>query len=554
MKRAVHYISQLFKRFRPRLLGIVTLGILALALTAALTTAWMSSTRSRTQMIAQGLQITGNLAGQSTLALFFGSPENAEKPLQAIMGFPNIETAGIFDVDGEVLLVLGESPDPTIKLNRNFGSMRPLLVHQTPFAWHFVAPVYTGTGATVLGGDDSPFEMEPPPIEYLGFAYVSMNKRALHALNLNIFFYNILIGLSFGLVIVFVLNIAIKRLTHPLTVLSSLMRESEEKDTYVFADLKGPEEITDIARVYNRMMASLEERDRRLRQHRAVLQTEVALRTQELVQARDTALSANRYKSEFLANMSHELRTPLQAIIGYADVVKEDLVMEGRAECVEDLERIIHNAQRLLNMINNILRLAKAEAGRMEIRLQAVDLRTLAQEAVDTVQPLVRKNNNKLEIIVEDEGNILIDREKLLQVVLNLLSNAGKFTTNGNIVLDIHQSPKLLTIKVSDTGIGLTSEQQSIIFEEFRQVDGSYTRKFEGTGLGLTITRRFCELMGGRIEVESEPGRGTTFIIQIPLPITQEARSDGPSGLKERHLGVEGNPDHGNESDVSRHL
>lgn len=519
MKRIAPFINRLFSRFRPRLLALVTLGIIALAVTSAVTTAWMSSARSRAQMIAQGLQITANLAGQSTLALLFGSPENAEKPLEAVIGFPNVESVGIFDAEGAELLVLGESATALPKLVKPVGSMRPSLVHQTPFAWYFVAPVYAGSSSMLLDEEMSPFELSTPPQEFLGFAFVSMNKRALHALNLNIFVNNILIGLSFAMVIVVVLNLAINKLTNPLTVLSSLMRESEEKDTYVFADLNGPQEITDMARVYNRMMASLEERDRRLRQHRAVLQTEVAIRTQELVQARDAALSANRHKSEFLANMSHELRTPLQAIIGYADIIKEDLVMEGKEDSIEDLERIIHNAQRLLNMINNILRLSKVEAGRMEVRLQAVNLRTLAKEAAETVQPLLRKNNNLLEIIVEDEQDILIDREKILQAILNLLSNAGKFTVDGKIALSIHQTSSLLTIKVSDTGIGLTSEQQRIIFEEFRQVDGSYTRKFEGTGLGLTITRRFCELLGGSIQVESEEGRGSTFTIRIPLPI-----------------------------------
>lgn len=536
MKRIAHLINRLFSRFRPRLLALVTLGIIALAVTSAVTTAWMSSARSRAQIIAQGLQITGNLASQSTLALLFGSPENAEKPLEAVIGFPNVESAGIFDADGDVLLLLGESTSALPRMIKPVGSMRPSLVHQTPFAWYFVAPVYAGSSSMLLDGEESPFELEAPAQEFLGFAFVSMNKRALHALNLNIFVNNILIGLSFALVLVVVLNLAIKKLTYPLTVLSSLMRESEEKDTYVFADLNGPQEITDMARVYNRMMASLEERDRRLRQHRAVLQTEVAIRTQELVQARDAALNANRHKSEFLANMSHELRTPLQAIIGYADVIKEDLAMEGKEDSLEDLDRIIYNAQRLLNMINNILRLSKVEAGRMEIRLQAVNLRTLAKEAAETVQPLLRKNNDMLEIVVEDEQDILIDRDKILQAILNLLSNAGKFTVDGKIVLSIQQTQTLLTIKVSDTGIGLTPEQQRIIFEEFRQVDGSYTRKFEGTGLGLTITRRFCELLGGSIQVESEEGRGSTFIIRIPLPIESSVLQDDDKLTPESQL------------------
>jgi len=186
------------------------------------------------------------------------------------------------------------------------------------------------------------------------------------------------------------------------------------------------------------------------------------------------------------------------------------------------LRRVIHNAERLLSLINNILRLAKAEAGRMELQLQNVNLHELAREAADTVQPLLRQNGNSLETSVKAEGKIEIDREKLLQATLNLLSNAAKFTSDGRIGLEVMQTSRLLTIKVTDTGIGLSPEQQRIIFEEFRQVDGSYTRKFEGTGLGLTITKRFCEMMGGHIEVQSRLNQGSVFSIRIPLPVVAQ--------------------------------
>ncbi|WP_305041591.1 sensor histidine kinase [Geoalkalibacter sp.] len=517
-----HFAMRKFTSFRTRLLGIVTLGIFCLALTSALTTSWVSSTQARDQMIAQGLQITGHLAGQSALALLFGSAENAEKPLLAILAFPNVDSAGVFDNQGRPLLIFGEKNLELARERRDKAALQSVIAAETPFAWYFVSPVYAGAGTELREALDSPFEPAPLPRELLGYAYVSMNKRALHALNFQILFNNLLIGFSFSLVLLLVLNLGIKRLTKPISQLSDLMRKSEEENAYVFANLSGPAEITHMAGVYNRMMASLEERDRRLREHKDILQTEVAIRTQELVQARDAALSANRHKSEFLANISHELRTPLQAIIGYADVVREDLEMEGLDEHAEELRRVIHNAERLLSLINNILRLAKAEAGRMELQLQNVNLHELAREAADTVQPLLRQNGNSLETSVKAEGKIEIDREKLLQATLNLLSNAAKFTSDGRIGLEVMQTSRLLTIKVTDTGIGLSPEQQRIIFEEFRQVDGSYTRKFEGTGLGLTITKRFCEMMGGHIEVQSRLNQGSVFSIRIPLPVVAQ--------------------------------
>ena len=505
--------------FRTRLLGIVSLGITCLALTAALTTALVTSKQVRTQMVAQGLQITGNLATQSVLALLYASEENAEKPLQAIMGFPNIDRAGIFDSTGIPLLIMGAEGAELPDLETFRQEQQPMLVSETAAAWYFLAPVYAGASAESQALDDSPFQLERPIREFLGFSYVGMNKAALRAIKLKIFANNILIGLSFALVLVFILNFGIKRLTRPLYQLSEIMREAEREGAYMYADLHGPQEITHMAGVFNRMMTSLEERDRRLRRHQGMLQHEVAVRTKELVEARDAALAASRTKSEFLANMSHELRTPLQAIIGYADVIREELDLDGKDESAGELERVIYNAQRLLALINNVLGLAKVEAGRMEVQLEPVSMRRLVQEAVDAVEPIVRGNRNQLEVTVDEGPVIHIDREKTLQAALNLLSNAGKFTTDGVVALTVTQSPDLLQIRVADTGIGIASDKQKIIFEEFRQVDGSTTRRFEGTGLGLAITRRFCELMGGSVQVESTLGRGAAFTIRIPLPI-----------------------------------
>ncbi len=518
--------------FRARLLAIVTVGILCLALTAALTTAWMAGKQARAQMVAQALQITGSLADQSVLALLYGSQENAEKPLQTILSFPGVDLAGIFDSDARPLLVLGGGREGRAAVpGEAYSSKGPLLVRETTLDWYFWAPVFSGSPAQRDPAAEL-FELEPARQELLGHVHVVMNKTALRDIQLNILYNNLWIGLAFALVLVVILNFGISRLTRPLYQLSEIMKKAERGETHVHADLEGPREITHMAGVFNRMMESIEERDRGLRRHRALLQSEVAIRTQELVQARDAALTANRLKSEFLANMSHELRTPLQAIIGYSDVIKEELEAEGMAENARDLGRVIYNAKRLLSLINNILGLAKIEAGRMELRLQSVDLRELIRESFDTVGPILRANNNTFDFVLLGEHTLEIDREKLLQTLLNLLSNAGKFTRDGTIVLELLHESHLLTVKVSDNGIGLTNEQQQIIFEAFRQVDGSATRKFEGTGLGLAITKRFCELMGGSIGVESEAGRGSTFTVRIPLPVS--AALDDPSASLEK--------------------
>jgi len=509
--------------FRSRLLLIVACGILGLALITSLTTAWVTSQRAAEQMVAQGLKIVDTLAGLSVLSLLYESPVNAEKPLEAITSFPDVSQAGIIKPDLEPLVVGGTTSQPVTIPAEAARLGAATLLNENYNDWLFVAPVIAGSKQA--DDSDSLFQQsETPEKELLGFVYIVMEKNSLRSMQRNVFFNNIGIATSFALILVFFVNLGIKRLTRPLYDLVDLMRHAEQAGTHVYTDIRGPKEIARMAVVFNKLMSTLEDRDQRLQQHGKMLQAEVEVRTQELVQARDAALTANRHKSEFLANITHELRTPLQAIIGYSDVIKEDLELSGMNESAEELERVIRNAHRLLSLINNILDLAKIESGRMDLRMQKINLPTLFKEAADTVMPILRQQNNQLIIEADsDLQDLEIDREKLLQMLLNLLSNAGKFTFNGTVTLHSELTKNKLEIKVIDTGIGLSNEQQQIIFEEFRQVDGSSTRKFEGSGLGLAITKRFCELMGGTISVQSSSGNGSTFCLHIPLPIPQVA-------------------------------
>jgi PAS domain S-box-containing protein len=249
--------------------------------------------------------------------------------------------------------------------------------------------------------------------------------------------------------------------------------------------------------------------------------TEKKMLDLQLEEAKDAAESANRAKSTFLANMSHELRTPMNAIIGYSEMLAEDAEDEGHDEMVPDLEKINAAGKHLLALINDILDLSKIEAGRMELFLETFDLRQMLDEAVSTVMPLITKNGNTLETdFAGDLGNVRVDLTKLRQALFNLLSNAAKFTENGTITLaakkDLRDDGEGLTLSVSDTGIGIADDKLDAVFEEFSQADDSTTRDYGGTGLGLPISRRFCQMMGGDITVTSEPGKGTTFTIDIP--------------------------------------
>lgn len=256
----------------------------------------------------------------------------------------------------------------------------------------------------------------------------------------------------------------------------------------------------------------------------------------EAVAARNAAESANRTKSAFLANMSHELRTPMNAIIGYSEMLieeAEDLGVEGFAP---DLQKIRSAGKHLLALINDVLDLSKIEAGKMTLFLEDFDVADMVRDVAGTIQPLVEKNGNALTIAVAPEcGKMHADLTKVRQTLFNLLSNAAKFTEKGTIRLSVSRTADAgrMSFEVEDSGIGMTPEQLGKLFQAFTQADDSTTKKYGGTGLGLVISRKFCQIMGGDISVRSALGRGTTFAVDLPVEVTglHEAAAPAPQPL-----------------------
>jgi signal transduction histidine kinase len=250
--------------------------------------------------------------------------------------------------------------------------------------------------------------------------------------------------------------------------------------------------------------------------------TEQALTLAQEAQAQ--AERATKAKSLFLANMSHELRTPMNAIIGYSEMLQEEAEENGHDEYVPDLTKVQSAGRHLLSLINDVLDLSKIEAGKMTLFLEDFDIGEMVGEVASAVQPAIDKNGNTLTVAVAPGiGSMRADVTKVRQTLFNLLSNAAKFTNNGQVALtatrETADDEAWLLFRVTDSGIGMTPQQLATVFQAFTQADSSTTKKYGGTGLGLTITKSFCEMMGGSITVASEAGRGSTFTVRLPAEV-----------------------------------
>src|SRR5436189_4150890 len=469
----------------------------------------------RSRMVRDLRTLAAVVGTNGSSALDFDDEEFATKTLAALAATPNITTAAIYTKDGRVLA----------KYLRDKQSELP---PEQPGAEQYVFKNgYLMLFHPILRGE-----------ERIGSIYL---QSTLHEMNVRLMRYGliggaIVLGAS---LIAFLFSSRLQRvISQPVLSLAHTAKVvSERKDYSLRAEKRTDDEIGFLIDRFNEMLVQIEEHEKEIQEV-----------NEQLVQSEQRARAATQAKSHFLANMSHELRTPLNAIIGYSEMLQEEAQDSGQESFIPDLKKINRSGRHLLDLINDVLDVSKIDAGKMELYLETFDIPNLLEDISTTVQLLVQKNSNVLEMrCPANLGAMRADMIKVRQSLFNLLSNASKFTKNGKITLEASREisptiPDWIVFRVSATGIGMTREQQDRVFEAFSQADASTARDFGGTGLGLTITKTFCRMMGGDVALTSEPGKGTTFTSRLTTEGPEPKADTAPACKSSAALTMEGTP------------
>ncbi len=509
-------------RFQHQLSIIFSAGILILALAATFVISKVSTDAMRERIVDESYQLTQAFAEQSTLALLYQSEDSAAEVTKIFLSFPDVVGAKILEKNMALLHASGHHN--TDNINFLATPQTPVLLSEDSDAWTFIAPVYTQFSKQPLagyqdidslGGDfdenqigdlvlDSASDADPDR-ETVGYVKLFVGKDSLKRIAGRIFWYNLSVSIGLAFVLLLILLAITQRLTKPIKKLSQTMLAAQDGNTQLRAPPGGPRDIFEMVVVFNSMMDVLEHREK------------------EIKTARDAAFESARAKGEFAANVSHELRTPMNGVLGMLELLPDFGLTEAQSEYVNIAKK---SAQSLLTLIDNILDFSKNESQQISVELSEFSLTELLEDLIALLGS--KAQANYLEycyIIAADVPDCLIgDQEKIRQVMINLVGNALKFTKQGCVHIEVSmyaQTDKELSIRfcVKDTGIGVSEEAKERIFEAFSQADNSTTRRYGGTGLGLAISRQLVRLMGGSINIESEPGSGSEFWFTLPLQL-----------------------------------
>jgi signal transduction histidine kinase/DNA-binding response OmpR family regulator len=469
------------------------------------------------ETMVHNLSIQAQIAGSNSVsALLFDDPQTAESTLSALKAAPNVVSAGIYTLEGRSFAMYwrdgaGQSlalpPVPSGQIEAHwFGNGQLVVVRKIVFQGKPAGTVFIRSDLQEMSGRLK---------RYAGIAAIVLLASLIAAL--------------------LVASVFQRAVAEPIVQLAKLAGiVSRDKDYSVRAASTGNGDEPDIlVQAFNEMLGQIQEREGALQEVHRDLEQRVQARTAQLATAnKELELKnreverATRLKSRFLASMSHELRTPLNAIVGFSDLLAEGVPGELNPKQKRFVNHIKEGSAHLLQLINDILDLSKIEAGQLELRCEYFQVRDALPEVLSTIRPLAMAKNIQVEQKLEIDRPAYADRVRFKQILYNLLSNAVKFTPkDGRISIACVNDGDFVSLSVSDTGIGIRAEDQAMVFEEFRQVEGSKDATHEGTGLGLAITKRLVEQQGGTISLASELGKGSRFTFTLPAGASAKTKT-----------------------------
>jgi signal transduction histidine kinase/DNA-binding response OmpR family regulator len=521
-------------------LSLLIIAVCAFSLSAALVTFYVYEVYGFQKDAGTQIQATAGLLEHNIVVSLDkdGMEANSLNLQQAVSGNPDVVASAYYDADKHLLAK-----------------------YIKPGADEFIPPPTRISGIlSKLSSDNTVIykALYSPAKKFLGTLYLKADFSQLAGERLKEPMRAMIIALlvASGLAVL-VAHTMQRRISMPITSLMSTARKvAESRDYSLRVAEGGDDEIASLIHSFNSMLTTIQQRDQevqgartiaeearerlrdsnaRLEETNRTLDQKVRERTGELERAVLAAERANQAKSAFLAKMSHELRTPMNAIIGYSEILLEEAEEGADGATASDLTKILGAAKHLLSLINDVLDLSKIEAGKMELFLEDFDVLSAIRDVASTVEPLVQKKANALQIDCDESiGSMRADVTKVRQILFNLLSNASKFTEQGRVRLNVRRESfkgrEWIVMAVSDSGIGMKPEEVARLFQAFTQADSSTASKYGGTGLGLAISRQFARLMGGDIFVESAVGAGSTFTVRLPVEVRPSRPKPAPTG------------------------